>query len=114
MDCIEKGSHTDWQCWSTCSPFPNPNFMDWTHLTFEAKVGGTFDEGCQPSISLLKRRPMHSSNRLELTGGSYVDGGNLSDTEWKRVVIPIGTYEELSKKLVSTVCSVTSLALSFK
>jgi hypothetical protein len=42
---------------------------------------------------------MYSSNTLTLDG-SYVNGGKLSDTEWKRVVILIGTYAELSKKLL--------------
>jgi len=89
MDCVDKGSHTGWQCWATCSPFPNPNFMEWNFLTFEAKVSGTFDSICKPTIGLKKRWPSYSSNVLALEG-EYVDGGSLSETEWTRVVIPIG------------------------
>ena len=62
MDCMDKGSHTAWQCWASCSPFPNPNFMDWGYLTFEVRVSGVFDDVCKPSISITKRWPHASSN----------------------------------------------------
>jgi len=121
MDCVDKGSHTGWQCWATCSPvrcyfvsfslfsswrycacshilvpfvfhkFPNPNFMEWNYFTFEAKVRGTFDSICKPTIVLLKRWPSYSSNVLALEG-KYVDGGSLSDTKWSRVVIPMADF----------------------
>ena len=62
MDCMDKGSHTGYQCWASCSPFPNPNFMDWGYLTFEVRVSGVFDDVCKPSISITKRWPHASSN----------------------------------------------------
>lgn len=94
MDCKDKGSHTGWQCWATCSPFPNPNFMDWEYLTFEVKVvnKASLSADCIPSISLTKRWPMYAANTIQMTG-TYVDGGVLSDSEFRRVVIPIGTSE---------------------
>jgi len=70
--------------------FPNPDFMEWNFLTFEAKVSGMFDSICKPTISLKKRWPSYSSNVLALEG-EYVDGGSLSDTVWTRVVIPIAS-----------------------
>ena len=89
MDCVDKGAHTGWQCAATCSPYPNPNFMEWGYLTFEARVTGTFDSICKPTIGVTKRWPSYSSNVLALEG-EYVDGGSLQGTEWKRVVIPMG------------------------
>ena len=66
MDCMDKGSHTAWQCWASCSPFPNPNFMDWGYLTFEVRVSGVFDDVCKPSISITKRWPSYGSNVIVL------------------------------------------------
>lgn len=66
MDCMDKGSHTGWQCWASCSPFPNPNFMDWGYLTFEVRVSGVFDDVCKPSISITKRWPMYGSKVVTL------------------------------------------------
>mmetsp|Transcript_27096 Transcript_27096/g.44737 ORF Transcript_27096/g.44737 Transcript_27096/m.44737 type:complete len:728 (+) Transcript_27096:7-2190(+) len=83
MDCAAKNSN--YQCIATCSPFPNPNFRDWHYLTFEVKLPREGD--CAPSVSLLKRWPMYSSNVITLEG-DYVDGGALSQETWTRVVIP--------------------------
>ena len=66
MDCMDKGSHTGWQCWASCSPFANPNFMDWGYLTFEVRVSGVFDDVCKPSISITKRWPSYGSNVVAL------------------------------------------------
>jgi hypothetical protein len=88
---MDKGSHTGYQCWASCSPFPNPNFMDWGYLTFEVRVSGVFDDVCKPSISITKRWPSYGSNVIVLEG-DYVDGGSTSDTEWKRVVIPMADF----------------------
>ncbi len=71
--------------------FPNPNFREWNFLIFEAKVSGTFDSICKPTIGLKKRWPSYSSNVLALEG-EYVDGGSLSDTVWSRVVIPMADF----------------------
>mmetsp|Transcript_15018 Transcript_15018/g.23252 ORF Transcript_15018/g.23252 Transcript_15018/m.23252 type:complete len:834 (+) Transcript_15018:90-2591(+) len=91
MDCMDKGSHTGWQCWASCSPFANPNFMDWGYLTFEVRVSGVFDDVCKPSISVTKRWPSYGSNVVALEG-DYIDGGSTSDTDWRRVVIPIAEF----------------------
>lgn len=94
MDCKDRGSHTGWQCWATCSPFPNPNFMDWDYLTFEVKVANkaSLPAECIPRVKITKRWPSYSSNSIPLAG-TYVDGGVLTDSEFRRVVIPIGTSD---------------------
>ena len=79
MDCQDKGSHTGWQCWASCSPFPNPNFLEWGYLTFEVKVSGTFDDLCKPSVSITKRWPQYGSNIVTLEG-DYIDGGSTSES----------------------------------
>lgn len=102
MDCKDKGSHTNWQCWATCSPFPNPNFLDWTYLTMEVKLvnAANLATGCGPNIKITKRWPSYSSNVLSLSG-DYVDGGALADSEFRRVVIPMGTYKFLYSVSIS-------------
>eukprot|EP00547_Thalassionema_nitzschioides_P004442 CAMPEP_0194200928 /NCGR_PEP_ID=MMETSP0156-20130528/1349_1 /TAXON_ID=33649 /ORGANISM="Thalassionema nitzschioides, Strain L26-B" /LENGTH=1013 /DNA_ID=CAMNT_0038926003 /DNA_START=80 /DNA_END=3118 /DNA_ORIENTATION=+ len=92
IDCMDKGAHTGYKCAATCSPFPNPNFKDWTYLTFEARVSGSFDPLlCKPSIKLLRRWPMDSSQTLELVG-DLVEGGSLIGNDWKIVVIPVENF----------------------
>mmetsp|Transcript_7476 Transcript_7476/g.9966 ORF Transcript_7476/g.9966 Transcript_7476/m.9966 type:complete len:843 (-) Transcript_7476:975-3503(-) len=91
MACMDRGSHTNWQCWAACQPTPYPNFLEWGYLIFEAKVSGVFDSICQPSIGLTKKYPQYQSNVITLNG-AYVDGGSLSDTEWKTVVIPTSDF----------------------
>lgn len=96
MDCVDKGSHTGWQCAAMC-PYPifNPNFMEWGYLTFEARVlnkDGLDDGMCKPRVKVTKRWPSYSSNNIVLEG-EYVDGGKMVETEWKRVVIPTGKFE---------------------
>lgn len=90
MECFDKGSHTNWNCAAECS-LVRPNFRNWDYLTFEARASGTFDDGCKPTISLLKGWPAYSSNVIALEG-EYVDGGALdgTDGEWRTVVIPTG------------------------
>ena len=93
MNCVDKGAHTGWSCWASCSPYPNPNLgADWSHLTFEAKVvnADALDAGCGPTVGLKKRWPPHSSHNIPLNAGTYVDGGVLDSAEYRRVVIPIG------------------------
>ena len=95
MDCVDKGSHTGWQCAAMC-PYPifNPNFMEWGYLTFEAKVLNMdgLDGMCKPRVKVTKRWPSYSSNNIVLEG-EYVDGGKIVENEWKRVVIPTGKFE---------------------
>jgi len=92
LDCKDRGGHTGWQCWATCSNLVNPNFMEWTHLTFEAKVvnAANLPDGCEPTLSITKRWPAYHSNTISLSGSNYVDGGRLVDSEFRRVVIPMG------------------------
>lgn len=68
--------------------------MDWQYLTFEVKVVNieNLSADCVPRIKITKRWPSYSSNSIPLTG-AYVDGGVLKDSEFRRVVIPIGTSE---------------------
>ena len=89
LECYDKGSHTNWQCAAKC-PQWRPNMMNWEYLTFEARVTnrGSLDAACKPTLGLKKGWPSYSSNVLTLEEG-YVDGGLLSETEWRRVVIPI-------------------------
>ena len=95
MDCVDKGSHTGWQCAAMC-PYPifNPNFMEWGYLTFEARVLNKdgLDGMCKPRVKVTKRWPSYSSNNI-LLEGEYVDGGKIVEAEWKRVVIPTGKFE---------------------
>ena len=96
MDCVDKGSHTGWQCAAMCQPYPifNPNFMEWGYLTFEARVLNKdgLDGMCKPRVKVTKRWPSYSSNNI-LLEGEYVDGGKIVEAEWKRVVIPTGKFE---------------------
>jgi len=95
MDCKDKGAHTGWQCAATCSPFPNPNFMDWQYLTFEARVLNidALDQagGCKPTIGITKRWPSYHSNVIAMEG-DCVDSGSLHNSEWRKVVIPMSDF----------------------
>ncbi len=99
MDCKDKGSHTGWQCWATCSPFPNPNFMDWNYLTFEVKIvnKASLPADCVPSVKVTKRWPAYPSNNIPLSG-SYIDGGVVTDSEFRQVVIPIGKSDKFGTR----------------
>ncbi len=82
MDCMDKGSHTGWQCWASCSPFANPNFMDWGYLTFEVRVSGVFDDVCKPSISITKRWPSYGSNVVALGKSEILKQFNFDSIIW--------------------------------
>ena len=68
--------------------------MDWDYLTFEVKVvnKASLPAECIPRVKITKRWPSYSSNSIPLAG-TYVDGGVLTDSEFRRVVIPIGTSD---------------------
>ena len=95
MGCIERDGN--WACLTDCHH--HQNFGDWMYLTFEAKVSGTTQD-FRPRIKLVKKWPGHSSQTLELTG-ALVDGGQLSEDTWTRVVIPMGKYLQINILAIS-------------
>eukprot|EP00550_Attheya_septentrionalis_P000654 CAMPEP_0198285446 /NCGR_PEP_ID=MMETSP1449-20131203/4720_1 /TAXON_ID=420275 /ORGANISM="Attheya septentrionalis, Strain CCMP2084" /LENGTH=1026 /DNA_ID=CAMNT_0043982855 /DNA_START=46 /DNA_END=3126 /DNA_ORIENTATION=+ len=104
--CLQKDA--SWNCIASCfDNGANPTFSTYGYLTFLAKVEGDFSPvGCQPTVGLGKRWPMYASNNIQLNG-AYVQHGELSDTEFRQVVIPIQDFATLEWPDLSDVKTLT-------